>query len=478
MDRRNFLKKSAATSGMTALGGGLSLFSMTDANAATEDYKCLVYVFLNGGNDGFNCFVPLDEFIYKTYSKARGPMAIKRSASDTGNDNGYLLPLDGSEHLGMHPAMAPLKEFWTDRSMAVIANVGPLVRPIVKAEYSALVQAGDPKQIPSQLFDHFGQQNCWHNAMGDPKIQAGWGAAALEEAGQGSSYSLTGSKRWGQSQLIQQVRLSFRALKYNEDALVPPVVKRPSFATMINTLVSSANASSSEIIKAWGGQEKSLIDVNKIIGPLLEKPPVAEIAAGFADAANVEFVQQMKRAAIIISARAQLGGVRDIICVGAGDYDTHASQIDRHPILLKDMSQAVAGFTKTMRLMGLSEKVTCMSASDFGRTLQPNSSDGTDHAWGSCHFVVGGAVKGQKTYGKWPDYTLGGPDDKGVGTDAKGSTIPTTSVNQYAATVLKWFLPQINLVQTLPDLVNFSVKDLGFMKRKTSSLAAMMLLLD
>jgi uncharacterized protein (DUF1501 family) len=466
MQRRHFLKSTAAVASMASLGAGVSLFSVKDAMGQAQDYKALVYVYMTGGNDGFNCFVPLDEAVYSVYNKSRGVLAMRRSASDNGapiGDNGFLLPLAAS-NLGMHSAMAPLQKFWDNKTMAVVTNVGPLVRPIVKTEYEALVRDGDTSQIPSQLFDHGGQQNCWHNAMGDPTVQSGWGARALESAGVGASYSFAGDKRWGQSGAVAQLRLSGTALKYENSAWTPPNETMPSRLELIKSLVTSAVQDPADLVQAWGARENSTIEVSETIGPLLSGTPPAEVTAGFAGANDVEFVRHLKRAATIIAARGQLKGVRDIICVGVGDFDTHADQINRHPTLLKEMAQAVAAFSTTMANMGLGSRVTCMSATDFGRSLAPNSSNGTDHAWGNCNFVIGGAVHGQKVYGTWPDYTLGGPDDKASGPDAKGSFIPSTSVNQYAATVLKWFLPQANLVQVLPDLKNFSVQDLGFMK--------------
>lgn len=467
MNRRKFLRSGiASTASLASIASGVSVFSYTDANAQSADYKALIYVYMVGGNDGFNCFVPLDEAIYKIYNQSRDGLALRRNDSDKGiaGENGLLRPLDGPERLGMHPAMAALQEFWTDKSMAIIANVGPLVRPITKAEYAGLVREGDTSQIPSQLFDHGGQQNCWHNAMGDPKVQSGWGGRALQNAGIGKSYSFAGDKRWGQAPRLAQLRLSGTALTYNDNAIKQSGVATNSRLDLIKMLVGSATGSSSEFVRAWGEQEKGTIDVNETISPLFSGAIPAEITAGFSQSRDVEFVRHLRRAATIISARSKLGGVRDIICVGTGDFDTHSNQLQRHPILLRDMSEALAGFTKTMRLMGLSDKVTVMTASDFGRSLKPNSSDGTDHAWGNCQLVLGGAVRGQKSYGTWPDYTLGGPDDKGSGPNAKGQFIPTTSVNQYAATVLDWFLPNSQLASTLPDLANFTVKNLGFMK--------------
>jgi uncharacterized protein (DUF1501 family) len=459
MKRRNFLKSAAAL-------GGVSLFSLRDAQAADSGYKALIYVYMTGGNDGFNCFVPLDEAIYRVYNQTRAGLAIRRSAADSGagGDNGYLLPLQGDEAVGMHPCLAPLQQFWNDKSMAIVTNVGPLVRPIRKAEYAELVRDGDTSQIPGQLFDHGGQQNCWHNAMGDPKVQSGWAGRALEAAGMGASYSFAGDKRWGQAQRVVQLRLSGTALKYNDNMIVQPRVASTARIDLIKSLVDSATRSDADLVRAWGAQELDTIIVSETIGPLLAGQPVAAIGDGFAGTRDVEFVRHLKRAAAIVGARAQLNGVRDIICVGTGDFDTHANQLGRHPVLLRDLAEAVAGFTKAMRNMGLGNQVSCMTASDFGRSLKPNSSDGTDHAWGNCHFVIGGAVEGQKVYGKWPDYSVGGPDDKGSGPSAKGTLIPTLSVNQYAATVLKWFLPQIDPAQTLPDLRNFQQHDLGFMK--------------
>ncbi len=464
MLRRQFLKTGAA--GMAALGAGVSLFSVRDAKAQSADYKCLVYIYMTGGNDGFNCFVPLEDAIYQVYNRSRGAIAMRRGAADSGAaaGNGFLLPLDGPDRLGMHASLAPLQALWNDKSLAIVANVGPLVRPINKSEYEGLIRDGDTSQIPSQLFDHGGQQNCWHNAMGDPKVQSGWGGRALQNAGLGTSYSFAGEKRWGQSPTVAQLRLSGTALRYDDSAMKPANATMTARLDLIKSLLSSAVNESADLVQAWGGQEKSTIEVSETIGPLLSGAAPAEVTAGFANARDVDFVHHLMRAATIIGARSQLKGVRDIICVGTGDFDTHSNQIDRHPLLLKDLAEAVAGFVSTMKNMGLHDKVTCMSATDFGRSLAPNSSDGTDHAWGNCHFVVGGAVNGQRSYGIWPDYTLGGPDDKASGPDAKGSFIPTTSVNQYAATVLKWFLPQLDLVQTLPDLKNFKVQDLDFMK--------------
>ncbi|MFZ6709473.1 DUF1501 domain-containing protein [Undibacterium sp. TC9W] len=468
MNRRNFLKTGVAST-ISSMATGVSVFSYTDANAQSDDYKALIYVYMVGGNDGFNCFVPMDEAIYKIYNKSRGGadgVALRRNAGDPGisGDNGLLIPLDGPEHLGMHPSMKPLQSFWNDKSMAIITNVGPLVRPITKTEYAGLVRDGDSSQIPNQLFDHGGQQNCWHNAMGDPKVQSGWGGRALQNAGKGKSYSFAGDKRWGQAPRVAQLRLSGTALSYDDNAIKQSGVTTTSRLDLIKMLVGSATGSTSEFVKAWGEQEKSTIDVNETISPLFSGTPAAEIATGFAAARDVAFVRHLRRAATIISARSKLGGVRDIICVGTGDFDTHSNQLQRHPILLRDMSEALTGFTNTMRLMGLSDKVTVMTASDFGRSLKPNSSNGTDHAWGNCQLVLGGAVRGQKSYGIWPDYALDGADDKGSGPNAKGQFIPTTSVNQYAATVLDWFLPNSQMSSVLPDLANFTVKNLGFMK--------------
>jgi uncharacterized protein (DUF1501 family) len=176
--------------------------------------------------------------------------------------------------------------------------------------------------------------------------------------------------------------------------------------------------------------------------------------------------RQLYQVAKLIAGRATVQGDRQVFFAQMGGFDTHAGQIagsatdGDHARRLKELGDALAAFYTAMKNLGLGSSVTAFTQSDFGRTFKPNSSNGTDHAWGNQHLVVGGAVNGGSAYGTYPDLTLGGPDD--VGTDSwelQGRWIPTTSVDQYAATLLGWFgASEAQLDSVLPNLRNFGAR--------------------
>jgi uncharacterized protein (DUF1501 family) len=172
---------------------------------------------------------------------------------------------------------------------------------------------------------------------------------------------------------------------------------------------------------------------------------------------------QLQQIAQIIQVRAALGVQRQIFFAGVGNFDTHSDQITLQGQLLAQMSPALAAFYQATEEMGVQNNVTSFTMSDFSRTFQPNSNTGSDHAWGSHHIVMGGAVKGGQMYGTFPTLTLNGPDDSGT----NGRWVPTTGSVQYAATLASWFgVSAAQMATVFPNIASFATTpggtNLGF----------------
>jgi uncharacterized protein (DUF1501 family) len=177
--------------------------------------------------------------------------------------------------------------------------------------------------------------------------------------------------------------------------------------------------------------------------------------------------QQLLTVAKIIKVQQALGVYRQIFFCQLGGFDTHGGQLAIQQQLLSDLSQSASQFYNcTTQELGIGNKVVTFTASEFGRTLQPNGNAGTDHAWGGHHFVIsqgaksGGSLQGGQLFGTFPSLALGGPDDA----NTRGTLIPTTSVEQYAATMATWFgLSSANLATVFPYLANFNNPTLSFL---------------
>jgi len=166
---------------------------------------------------------------------------------------------------------------------------------------------------------------------------------------------------------------------------------------------------------------------------------------------------QLRTVAEMISVRNAMQMERQIFYVSLGGFDSHDDQVQNQPGLLGSISESMTAFYNATVELGVASNVTSFTQSDFARTLTSNG-DGTDHAWGGIQFVVGDAVQGRDMYGTFPDLALNGADDVGG-----GRLIPTTSADQYAATLATWFgIPDIDLSMVAPNIDNFAVRDLGF----------------
>ncbi|HEY0051338.1 MAG TPA: DUF1501 domain-containing protein, partial [Pyrinomonadaceae bacterium] len=189
---------------------------------------------------------------------------------------------------------------------------------------------------------------------------------------------------------------------------------------------------------------------------------------------NTELGNQLKQIARLIRGRSVLAVNRQIFFVILDGFDTHTTQLAEQDRLLSQLSQASRAFYEEMVVQGLQNQVTQFTLSDFNRTFNPGGSGalvGSDHAWANHMFVIGGGVLGGDFYGMntsngtpFPTLVQNGPDDADGGSNARGRWIPTTSVEQYAATLAKWFgLPDEDRSYVFPNLANFPTTNLGFM---------------
>ncbi len=456
--RRRFLKQFALTSlSGTLLGSHAQLKLMSTALAAgnisdSDDYKSLVCVFLYGGNDSFNMIVPNTTGAHQQYSSIRQALAIPKS---------QLISLDNLDY-GMHPSCGELAALFNSGKLAVLANSGNLAAPTTRHQIQ-----NQTALLPPELFSHNDQQEYAQTGMppATGTSNSGWGgrmADLLQDANAGAnlppSFTLNGNNLWQPGAITNPLSVS-------------PWGEVPGFKYFENDSWPVWEPSRTAAWEAIQNQAQTHILLQQIATDTLRtRDLLAELSSALAGAPiiNTAFnsqsylAQQLKTVAQLISVRQQLGLKRQIFFVAAGGFDTHSAQNDSQPTLLGGLSNALNSFYQATVELGISQSVTTFTNSEFGRTLTSNG-DGTDHAWGAHQMVIGGSVAGGKTFGTFPDLTLDGPDDM----YDDGRIIPTTSTDQYAATLGKWMgLGESDLLDVLPNLHRFSNQDIGFLDFK------------
>jgi len=488
--RRDFMRLACCSAAGASLVSGLSKFGLVSALAqGTTDYKALVCIFLFGGNDANNMVVPVDSR-YAAYQQARSTLALPQA---------QLLPLQtGSQaNYGLHPNMPELQGLFNNqKNLAILANVGTLVQPTTQQAYQAF------QNLPENLYSHSDQQDQWQSAqlMGTPNagwagrvadnVQSGLNSAAqfppiLSISGntifctgdttrpftmnpgqtpglQGFDSSAAAQARFMATQqlltfdnglsLVQSANsVTGAAVQYGvvlADALknIPTLQTKFPDMTFDNglSLVQSANSVTGSAVQ-YG---VVLADALKNIPTLQTKFPDTYLSS------------QLKQVAQVIAARSALGMGRQIFFCSYGGFDTHSDQLTQHVELMSYLSQGMSAFYQAAQELGVANQVTTFTLSEFSRTLEPGTNGGTDHAWGSHQFILGGAVQGNSLYGTFPTLALGGPDDA----DQNGRWIPTTALDQYAATLASWFgVSDANLPSIFPNLKNFPTSKLAFM---------------
>lgn len=473
--RREFLRLSSLLSSAGALGVAtpfaLNLATMGSAAAQSNlnDYKALVCLFLYGANDHANTVLATDSASWAQYTSVRTTSEAGSIALPAAGNNGGVLAitpnsLQAGRTFALHPAMSELKNVFDAGRAAIVANVGPLLVPTTLEQYKA---ASVP--LPPKLFSHNDQQSLWQ-AYAPEGAAYGWGGRMGDLlAANNSNPIFTAISASGNA-----VFLSGRSIRQYQVGTSGAV----AIAGLNGNLYGSATAGATlrSIISGdtanYFQKEHAAVTSRAISAQSMLAPAMATAgSSGIPNPsqysnpntgvlANNSLAIQLQTVARIIAGRSALGAKRQVFFVSMGGFDTHDAQRTQHADLLAKLSHAIAYFDTTMANVkgsDLRQQVTLFTASDFGRTFTSNG-DGTDHGWGSHHFVVGGAVKGKNIYGNFPVTGLKHAQDVG-----SGSLLPQFSVDQYGATLANWFgLSATQINDVFPNIVNFSNRNLGF----------------
>jgi uncharacterized protein (DUF1501 family) len=444
--RRTFIRQ-AACAALTTTGILNTIFDLRRLSAAPLDatgYKALICLFLYGGNDANNLIVPHDTNGYASYGAARGTLAIPQAS---------LLPLtlqngDGRD-FGFHPSLVELQALFNQGKLGVVANVGTLVAPVTRAQYLAGGAA-----VPPQLFSHADQSVQWQTSVPDQISKTGWGgrmADMLQSLNTGSKISLNISIAGTNT--------------FEVGNTVLPYILSPNGSVGLAGFDNSANANirlqafkdllalphNNLFEQAYSDTVSRSIAANELLSSALASPPVFQMPFPTSNLG-----QQLGMIAKLIAARDNLSMKRQIFFCSVGGYDTHGDQLTGQANLFTELSQALNAFYAATVQLGVDSQVTTFTASDFGRTY-PTNGTGSDHGWGSHQLVLGGAVQGGKLFGTFPTLAVNGPDDTG-----QGRWIPTTSVDEFSATLATWFgVSASDLATVLPNIGRFAHPNLG-----------------
>ena len=452
--RRAFLKRSAALGlAGSAMPFVTSLAAIGEAAAAvTTDYKALVCVFLYGGNDYANTLPPYDQASYNLYQAARSNIALARNTLDATVLN-PVSALPGGRQYALAPTMAPLLPLFNAGKMAVALNVGSLIQPTTKAQYSA-----NSVPLPPKLFSHNDQQSFWQ-ASNPEGATSGWGGRIgdLFQSGNGSS-TLTCINATGNAVFLTgKTAIQYSVGTGGPIALLGNNASLFGSTTAASTLRTLMTAGQANIFQNEHARvSKRAIDTYAQVNTALAGAPAANFP-GFPTSNSL--ADQLKIVARLISVSSELGARRQVFFVSIGGWDMHDALVANHPTQTGLLANAMRAFYETTKTLGVADKVTTFTASDFGRTLQSND-DGSDHGWGSMHFVMGDAVRGQRFYGTPPAVGNNTPDDVG-----QGRLLPTMSVDQYASTLASWFgVSAGDMPTVLPNIGNYNAStwNLGF----------------
>lgn len=458
MKRRDFIRNSVCAGlGMAASGGALfdlqKILAATKMSAKFDDYKALICIFLYGGNDGDNTIVPRGSG-YASYVAQRTGLAIPQ------NEILPINPLNGDgREWGFSPRFGEMQNLFESGKLAVLGNVGPLVVPTTRTQFR-----NGSVPLPPNLFSHNDQQVQWQTSVSDDiTLATGWGGRMcdLMRAANGTwanftSISLGGANTIGvgaDTSIYHVSQQGTLGLSWYDDN--PNTTDLKSQA--INQILALNN--NNEFENEFADIKKRAINSNRVISQALSS--TQPITTVFPD---THLARQLKMIARLISARNNLSLQRQVFFCEMGGFDTHGEQTNTQPNLLQELSQAIGAFYNATIELGISDKVTTFTASDFGRSYRINGS-GTDHAWGNHQFIVGGAVRGRQIYGQMPILQMDGPNDSWD----NGRWIPTTPVDSYSATLARWFgATTSNMNTILPNLNRFPSSDLGFMNPVTT----------
>lgn len=413
---------------------------------AAEDYRALVCIFLAGGCDGHNVLVPQSAAAYAAYRQIRGALALPDQSAS-------LLPITTTDGVAyaLNSGLQAIHPLWAQRRLGAVANVGPLLAPTTRAQI-----VNGTATLPANLFSHSDQMQLAQagNASGGG---TGWGGRAADAV----------IARNGASRFPAAVSMAGGAL-FTNGAQVPSASLVPGFNLDVSGMstwpatATAARAQALNEILALDGGVRLIQAANQVrrdalsLGALLRNSGAGTVGTVFP---GTDLGRQLQQVARVIALRGSVGVRRQVFFVQLGGFDTHSGQSWQQWDLLRQLGDAMGAFYNATVELGVAPLVTSFTQSEFGRSLQPSGS-GTDHGWGNHHLILGGAVKGGQVYGRFPYPALGGADDAG----SRGALIPSTSLEQFGATLARWFgADAAGLATAFPALGAFAPQDLGFM---------------
>ena len=479
LSRRRFLGQAscAAMSSISVINTllHLKLASRVAAQPVPSDRRTLVCVYLGGGMDSFNLLMPRDATRHAIYRTTRNELAIPRTG------NGAMLPLnqdaggDGQEY-GIHPSCGSIQELFngiggdtSKRRAAFVSNVGTLIQPTTLNDYN-----NGTAPLPQALFSHSDQSDQWMTSVPQGMIQAtGWAgrtadllhSTANAPGGVAMNMSFAGNNLWQVGSGTNQFVVSTDgALVFteagNNDPLHPFTLKNQAHESILGETYSNL------MQQSYATLTKESLELQRSFEAAFNNYDTSAIDA-FLPGDNY-YSTNMLAVAKCIALREQLGLTRQTLFVNFGGWDHHGELLQSQIDMFGEMMPALAGFQKALETLGLQDSVITYTATEFGRTLRSNG-QGTDHAWGNNSLIFGGPVQGGRIYGTFPDLTLDGPEDVGYG----GRLLPSTSVDEMFAEMLRWFgVSSTDLATVLPNITNFynpssSTLPLGFVKNGT-----------
>jgi uncharacterized protein (DUF1501 family) len=466
LSRRTFLKRTSSLALASSLAsnslGLTGVLGASRALAASNDYRALVFVFLNGGNDSFNMIVPMGDSQLRTnYSTNRGVIALAegelnplnlQSAAEVYGDT-------ASSDFGMHPDCSSLAQMFNDQELAVLCNIGNLVMPVTRDEYiSNSLQVAD---LPPRLFSHSDQQRQFQSEPVS-NFSYGWGGRMAEFLTQYNTNSLVSPLITVAGLNPFQVSLNgeINAYSLSTDGVNSLNGFTGARSLLVNNSMDSIDASAHLMAQKYA----------TVYGSAVNAEAIVQSAFTIADASGVDFDDifaaagvsaestigsRLKTVARMIAGRSAESNKRPIYFVEMNGFDTHADMLPNHNAQMVELNAALKGFRDCLHAQSDFDKVLTYVGSEFGRTLTPNGNDpataGTDHAWAGNALAFGGMVEGGRFYGTFPDLML----DQGLDV-GRGRFIPTHSSSQCSAIVASWMgIPNDGIHQIFPTLNNF-----------------------
>lgn len=440
--RRQFLK-ACCTFGAAGAAAHLTRFGLMTANAqSASNYKALVCVFLFGGNDANNMIIPMSSTGFSAYQQIRGVLSLQQSSLLAVNTKA------GAAY-GLHPRLVNLRNLYTQGKAAMVFNVGTLVRPTTKSQYE-----NNTVPLPRNLYSHSDQQQQWQTANPTVAGGTGWGGRVNDVVAPNTAFP-AGVSVAGNSALLNGLMATGVSISpgsnFGLDTFGSQTAATARMTAFQNIL--TFNSGVQMITSTQGVLGNALKSAQAINQALASGRPLTTVFP------NTGLGQQLAEVAKVMQVRDALGMNRQIFFASMGGFDNHSNLLQDQDPLLQELDGGLGAFQSALAELGIEQNVITFTESEFNRTCNASGTNGSDHAWGSHHFVMGAPVKGADAYGTFPTLALNGPDD----VSGRGVWLPSSSLDQYAATMASWFgVPDANLGTVFPNLPNFAAPKLTF----------------